>query len=331
MATEIQGDQTDQLKENFKRITQELSKVIVGQEAAIRSLFSCIVCGGNALIEGVPGLGKTLLVKSFSQVLDLEYSRIQFTPDLMPIDVLGTNLVNEDDRGNRAFKFYQGPIFGQIILADEINRATPKTQSALLEAMQENKVTIFGNEYQLKQPFVVFATQNPIEMEGTYPLPEAQVDRFFYKLLIEFPTSSELGTILDKTTEDYQPELKKVLDGPAILAMRTLIKQVPLASHVRDYAIKLMMATHPSSDNPLEMVKKYVRYGSSPRGLQTMVLAAKLNGLLEGRYHVAFEDLRQVAKPALRHRIILSLKGIAESIEVDEVIDHIIGTVPDGN
>ncbi|MBF0280602.1 MAG: MoxR family ATPase [SAR324 cluster bacterium] len=331
MLNNNQGDKADELREKFELLNMELSKVIVGQKATIRDLFSCILCGGNALIEGVPGLGKTLLVKSFSQVLDLEYSRIQFTPDLMPIDVLGTNLVNEDDQGNRTFKFYQGPIFGQIILADEINRATPKTQSALLEAMQENKVTIFGNEYQLKQPFVVLATQNPIEMEGTYPLPEAQVDRFFYKLLVEFPSTSELRAILEKTTEDYQPELKKILDGPSILRMRSLIKQVPIASHVRNYAINLMMATHPGHENSKEMVKNYIRYGSSPRGLQTLVLAAKLNALLEGRYHVAIDDIRTVAKPALRHRIILSLKGLSESIGIDDVITNILESMPVGD
>lgn len=331
MTGELQEDKAEELRKSFAQIEQELAKIIVGQQATIRHLFACILCGGNALIEGVPGLGKTLLVKSLSEVLDLEYSRIQFTPDLMPIDILGTNLVNEDERGNRTFEFYQGPIFGQIILADEINRATPKTQSALLEAMQENKVTIFGNEYQLKQPFVVLATQNPIEMEGTYPLPEAQVDRFFYKLAIQYPTAEELNTILEKTTEDFQAKLKKVIDGPKILAMRPWVKQVPIATHVKEYAIRLVLATHPSDENPVATARHYVRYGASPRGLQALVLAGKLNALLEGRYHVSFEDLKQVAKPALRHRIILSLKGVAESIAVDEVIDHIIETVSEGS
>ena len=325
-----QGDQTEELQRKFDLLDQELSKIIVGQKSIIKSLFSCILCGGNALIEGVPGLGKTLLVKSFGQVLDLEYSRIQFTPDLMPIDILGTNLVNEDERGNRSFKFYKGPIFGQIILADEINRATPKTQSALLEAMQENKITILGNEYQLQQPFVVLATQNPIEMEGTYPLPEAQIDRFFFKLTIQFPKKEELGLILEKTTGEIDAELQTILDGPAILALRPLVRQVPIATHVRDYAIRLLMATHPTPDCPVEMTKNYVRYGSSPRGLQTLVLAAKLNALLDGRYNVAFEDIKTVAKPSLRHRIILSLKGVAESVEVDDLIDHILQALPEG-
>ncbi len=325
-----QGDQTEELQRKFDLLDQELSKIIVGQKSIIKSLFSCILCGGNALIEGVPGLGKTLLVKSFGQVLDLEYSRIQFTPDLMPIDILGTNLVNEDERGNRSFKFYKGPIFGQIILADEINRATPKTQSALLEAMQENKITILGNEYQLQQPFVVLATQNPIEMEGTYPLPEAQIDRFFFKLTIQFPKKEELGLILEKTTGEIEAELQTILDGPAILALRPLVRQVPIATHVRDYAIRLLMATHPTPDCPVEMTKNYVRYGSSPRGLQTLVLAAKLNALLDGRYNVAFEDIQTVAKPSLRHRIILSLKGVAESVEVDDLIDHILQSLPEG-
>ena len=327
MRVEQPEDKAAEIRSRFEALRLELSKVIVGQHDTVRHLFVCILCGGNVLIEGVPGVGKTLLVKSLGEILDLEYSRIQFTPDLMPIDILGTNLVNEDERGNRTFGFYQGPIFGQIILADEINRATPKTQSALLEAMQENKVTIFGHEYQLKQPFVVLATQNPIEMEGTYPLPEAQVDRFFYKLAIAYPNAAELGAILDKTTEDYQPQLKKVCDGPTLLALRPLIKQVPIASHVRDYAIRLILATHPQEENSPEMTQNYVRYGSSPRGLQALVLAGKLNALLEGRYHVAFEDLKQVAKPALRHRIILSLKGVAESIDVDAIIDHILETL----
>ncbi len=331
MTPNSKEDQTEELRRKFDLLDQELSKIIVGQKSIIKSLFSCILCGGNALIEGIPGLGKTLLVKSFSQVLDLEYSRIQFTPDLMPIDILGTNLVNEDERGNRSFEFYKGPLFAQIILADEINRATPKTQSALLEAMQENKITIFGNEYQLQQPFVVLATQNPIEMEGTYPLPEAQIDRFFYKLTIQFPNPDELGAILEKTTGEHEPELQTVMDTPAILASRPLVRQVPIASHVQDYAIRLLMATHPTPNCPVEMTKNYVRYGSSPRGLQTVVLAAKLNALLDGRYNVAFEDIREVAKPALRHRVILSLKGLAESIEVDDLIDHIVQTLPESH
>ncbi|GAG91201.1 unnamed protein product, partial [marine sediment metagenome] len=271
--TAIQTDKAESIKKNFELVSDELSKVIVGQKELIQNLFICLLCGGHALIEGVPGLGKTLIVKTLSQVLNLEYSRIQFTPDLMPADILGTNIVNEDEKGKRYFDFYKGPIFGQIILADEINRATPKSQSALLEAMQEQRVTVFGTEYPLNPPFIVLATQNPLEMEGTYPLPEAQIDRFFFKLMVSYPDQKQLSEIIDKTTENYEPDLKKALGSDTILEMRNLVKQVPIASHVKDYAIKLLLATHPDDKDATEYVKKYVRYGASPRGVQSLVLA----------------------------------------------------------
>jgi len=321
-------EKAESIKKNFDIITGELSKVIVGQTELIQDLLICLLCGGHALIEGVPGLGKTLIVKTLSQVLDLKYSRIQFTPDLMPADILGTNIMNEDEKGHRYFEFYKGPIFGQIILADEINRATPKTQSALLEAMQEGKVTVFGSQYSLEPPFIVLATQNPIEMEGTYPLPEAQVDRFFFKLKIEYPTSDQLNEIIEKTTEDYEPKVNKVIDTDTILGMKTLVKQVPMAEHVKDYAIRLVLASHPNGQYSIEMVKQYVRFGSSPRGVQGLVMAGKVKALLEGRYNASYEDIRKVARPALRHRVLLNLRGEAEGINEDDIIEDILKRVP---
>ena len=320
-------EKADLIKENFDLIKKELSKVIVGQDALIQNLFICLLCGGHALIEGVPGLGKTLIVRTLSKVLSLKYSRIQFTPDLMPADILGTNIVNEDERGNRYFDFYKGPIFGQIVLADEINRATPKSQSALLEAMQEEKVTVFGTEYPLEPPFIVLATQNPIEMEGTYPLPEAQIDRFFFKLKVTYPDPDQLIEIIDKTTEDYEPDVNRIVDLDSILAMKTLVKQVPIASHVKKYAIRLVLASHPDGNNTVEETKRYIRYGASPRGVQSLVMAGKVLALIQGRYNVSFEDIRDVAKPALRHRIILNLRGEAEGIDADDIIEDIVRKV----
>lgn len=321
-------EKAESIKKNFDIITGELSKVIVGQTELIQDLLICLLCGGHALIEGVPGLGKTLIVKTLSQVLDLKYSRIQFTPDLMPADILGTNIMNEDEKGHRYFEFYKGPIFGQIILADEINRATPKTQSALLEAMQEGSITVFGNKYLLEPPFIVLATQNPIEMEGTYPLPEAQIDRFFFKLKIEYPTSDQLNEIIEKTTEDYEPKVNKVIDTDTILEMKTLVKQVPMAGHVKDYAIRLVLASHPNGQYSIEMVKQYVRFGSSPRGVQGLVMAGKVKALLEGRYNASYEDIRKVARPALRHRVLLNLRGEAEGINEDDIIEDILKRIP---
>ncbi len=322
-------ERADSIKKAFDLVSDELSKAIVGQKTLIQNLFICLLCGGHALIEGVPGLGKTLIVKTLSQVLSLRYSRIQFTPDLMPADILGTNIVNEDEQGNRYFEFYKGPIFGQIILADEINRATPKTQSALLEAMQEEKVTVFGTEYPLEPPFIVLATQNPLEMEGTYPLPEAQIDRFFFKLKVTYPSPEQLVEIIDKTTEDYEPHVNKKIDSHSILQMRTLVRQVPIASHVKNYAIRLVLASHPDENCAIERTKKFVRFGSSPRGVQSLVKAGKVWALLQGRYNVSFEDIREVAKPALRHRMLLNLKGEAEGIDMDDIIEDILAGVPE--
>ncbi len=315
------------IRSNFERINNELAKIIVGQNQLIRHLFTCLLSGGHALIEGVPGLGKTLIVRSLSKILDLKYSRIQFTPDLMPADILGTNIVKEDGEGSRYFEFYKGPIFGQLILADEINRASPKTQSALLEAMQEEKVTIFGTKYHLEPPFMVLATQNPIEMEGTYPLPEAQIDRFFFKLKISYPDENELLEIIDKTTEDYKYELKSVLGADSILEMKSLVRQIPIASHVKDFAVRLVLASHPDHPHATELIKQYVLFGASPRGVQSLILAAKVNAVVEGRYNVSIEDIREVAKAALRHRIVLNIRGETEGIDVDNVINEILSKV----
>lgn len=321
-------EKADTVKESYQRIIQELSKAIVGQELLIRHLFICLLCGGHALIEGVPGLGKTLIVKSLSKILDLHYSRIQFTPDLMPADILGTNIVKEDERGSRYFAFYKGPIFGQLILADEINRASPKTQSALLEAMQEQRVTVFGTEYGLSPPFMVMATQNPIEMEGTYPLPEAQVDRFFFKLKVRYPDQEQLRDIIDMTTEDKEPDLKHVMGAEEVIEMKQLVKNVPIATHVKDYAIRLVMATHPGSPFAVDKTNQFILFGASPRGVQSLVLAGKVLALLEGRYNVSIGDIQAVARPALRHRIVFNIRGEAEGLDEDALIKEIIGSVP---
>jgi len=321
------NEMADSIKHNFEKTTEELSKIIVGQNPLFKNLFVCMLCGGHVLLEGVPGLGKTMIVRAISEILSLKFSRIQFTPDLMPADIIGTNIVNTDEKGKRYFEFYKGPIFGQIILADEINRASPKTQSALLEAMQEESVTVFGETYRLDPPFIVLATQNPLEMEGTYPLPEAQIDRFFFKLLITYPERKELGEIVDKTTEEHQFKLSQVLDTEAILNMKQQIKQVPIVSAVRDYAVRLVLASHPDSEFSIEKTRKYVRYGASPRGAQSIVMASKVYALLDGRYNVAFSDIREAAKPSLRHRIILNLKGEAEGIGGDEIIEDILRDV----
>ena len=321
------NEKVDAIRKSFRLIANEMAKIIVGQEVLIRHLFSCLLCGGHALIEGVPGLGKTLIVRSLSKIMDLRYSRIQFTPDLMPADILGTNMVKEDSEGNRFFEFYKGPIFGQLILADEINRASPKTQSALLEAMQEEKVTVFGTEYPLEPPFMVLATQNPIEMEGTYPLPEAQIDRFFFKLKINYPDQEELKEIIDKTTEDYHYELKGVIGAEVILGMKSLVKQVPIADHVKDYAIRLVLASHPENTLSTTLVKEYVLFGASPRGVQSLILAAKVSALIDERYNVSIEDIRDVAKPALRHRIALNIRGETEGVDSDQIIEEILNRV----
>ena len=324
------NEAVESIRKNFELIDSELEKIIVGQKTLIKHLFICLLCGGHALIEGVPGLGKTLIVRSLSKILDLDYSRIQFTPDLMPADILGTNMVKEDGRGNRFFEFYKGPIFGHLILADEINRASPKTQSALLEAMQEGKVTVFGSQYDLAPPFMVLATQNPIEMEGTYPLPEAQIDRFLFKLKINYPNQDELKKILENTTEDYHYELSRVMGADEILKMKSLVKKVPVASHVKDFATRLVLASHPGNEHASGRIQEYVLFGASPRGVQSLILAGKVSALIEGRYNVSLDDIKQVAKPALRHRMALNIRGETEGLDTDELVDEIVNNLDEG-
>ncbi|MBT3273259.1 MAG: MoxR family ATPase [Spirochaetales bacterium] len=321
--------EAQQTRQHITTVSSEISKAIVGHEEIIEGVLVCLLCGGHALIEGVPGLGKTYLIKTLGYVLGLATSRIQFTPDLMPADIIGTNVLTQDEGGKQHITFQKGPIFAQIILADEINRATPKTQAALLEAMQEQNVTVGGTSYQLDLPFMVLATQNPIEMEGTYPLPEAQLDRFFYKLSVRFPEAAHIAEIVNRTTGESLPELRQVLSRENILAMRHLIREIPVADAVRDYAVQIVLATHPESEAATEMARKYVRYGSSPRGAQSLILAGKVLALIDGRYHVGFEDIKKAVLPALRHRIILSFEGEAEGISADSVLKDVIGKLPE--
>jgi len=309
------------------RIKKEISKVIVGYDEIINFTIISLLSGGHVLLEGVPGIGKTLLVRTLSEILDLKFSRIQFTPDLMPADITGTNIILEDENGRKYFKFQEGPIFANIILADEINRATPKTQSALLEAMQEGSVTSGGIIYSLPKPFFVMATQNPIEMEGTYPLPEAQLDRFFFKLILTPPSQEELLEIIERTTNVEKPKVNKVADGETIEELKKIVRSVPVPMAVKEYAVKIVLATHPESAYAPEKVKKYVRYGASPRGAQALILGGKALALIEGRSNVSFKNIKKVAVPALRHRIILSFEGEAEGITTDEIIEDILEKV----
>ncbi len=311
----------------YNRVKAEIAKVIVGHDEIVHGVLTCLFVGGHALLEGVPGLGKTLLVRTLADSLTLDFNRIQFTPDLMPADILGTNVVMETPDGKRMFEFQRGPIFSQIVLADEINRATPKTQSALLEAMQEHSVTVGGVIHRLKEPFFVMATQNPIEQEGTYPLPEAQLDRFMFKLVVGYSTREELATILDRTTRGEKPKAESVIDGSALLTFQTLVREVIVAPHVQDYAIRLALATHPEGPFAADVTNQYIRWGSSPRGVQTLVLAAKVRALLDGRFNVSFEDLRRVFLPSLRHRVLLNFEAQAEGINADEVLLKVVDAV----
>ena len=306
----------------FDRIRQQVRRVIVGHQELIDHVLIALLAGGHVLLEGVPGLGKTLLVKTLAQSLDLGFSRIQFTPDLMPADIIGTNMVMQDAGGRRYFEFQRGPVFTQVLLADEINRATPKTQSALLEAMQEHAVTAAGTSYTLTEPFFVLATQNPIEMEGTYPLPEAQLDRFLFKLRVEFPSAQDLVEIIDRTTAAAVPQADVAATSGQILEMFRLAREVEVASHVKTYVARLIQATHPDTGAAGSMAKRYVRYGSSPRGVQALILAAKVRALIAGRANVAFSDLKVLALPALRHRLILNFEGEAEGIDPDAIIQN---------
>ena len=313
-------ERSEQFRQAYRRVKEEIGKVIVGHENIVDGILTCLFVGGHALLEGVPGLGKTLLVRTLSQVLDLKFNRIQFTPDLMPADILGTNIISEAPDGKRTFTFQPGPLFAQIVLADEINRATPKTQSALLEAMQERQITIGGAVHKLQEPFFVMATQNPIEQEGTYPLPEAQLDRFFFKLVVEYSTREEMATILDRTTRNEWPKPQQVMTGVDIEKWQQLVREVLISQPVQDYAIRLVMATHPQGEFATPDTNRYIRCGSSPRGAQALVLAAKVRALLDARYNVGFDDVRKVYLPALRHRILLNFEAQAENIPADQVL-----------
>jgi MoxR-like ATPase len=319
----------EQFVARYGAVREEISRVIVGHHEIVHGILTCLFVGGHCLLEGVPGLGKTLLVRTLAKSLSLDFSRIQFTPDLMPADILGTNMVMESPEGKRFFEFQRGPIFTQICLADEINRATPKTQSAMLETMQEGSVSIGGKVHQLKQPFFVMATQNPIEQEGTYPLPEAQLDRFFFKLVVGYSGREELGTIVERTTRGEKIEAKKIMDGAEILEWQQLVREVILAPHVQDYVVRLILATHPGGSLALPITNQYLRWGSSPRGAQTLALASKVRALLEGRYNVSFEDVRRVYLPALRHRVILNFEAQAEEITTDQVLLEILEKLPE--
>jgi len=321
--------QCHQFRSMFGSLQREVGKVIVGHADIIEDVLISLFCAGHVLLEGVPGLGKTLLVRTLSSALSLKFRRIQFTPDLMPADIIGTNIVMEDRAtGRREFSFQHGPIFAQILLADEINRATPKTQSAMLEAMQEHSVTSGGTVYKLPEPFLVLATQNPIEQEGTYPLPEAQLDRFFFKLVVTYSNRDQLAEILDRTTAGAEPEAEPIVNAEQILAAQQFIRGVAIAEHVQDYAIRLVLATHPGGEFAPEITSRFVRYGASPRGVQAIVLAGKVRAILDGRYHVSFDDIEGSFLAAMRHRVILNFEGQAEGLSNDDVLKEILAETP---
>jgi MoxR-like ATPase len=325
MSTE---SQIASFRQSFDALRDEIGKVIVGHTEIVDGTLIAIFAGGHVLLEGVPGLGKTLLVRTLSEVLELSFNRIQFTPDLMPADILGTNIVMEGSDGRREFQFQRGPIFAHIILADEINRATPKTQSAMLEAMQEKSVTAGGQIRKLAEPFFVLATQNPIDQEGTYPLPEAQLDRFFFKLVVGYPNAADLTEVINRTTENRRATINKVVDGATLAELQHLVRQVPVASHVKDYAVRLVLASHPKTETAVGITNQYLRFGSSPRGAQALILASKVRALTEGRFNVSFDDIQAAALPTLRHRLILNFEAEAEGITTDHVIAQILAEVP---
>ena len=320
--------QIQSFRDIYAALRAEIGKVIVGNDDIVDGTLIAMLAGGHVLLEGVPGLGKTLLVRTLSQVLHLTFNRIQFTPDLMPADILGTNIVMEVPGGGREFRFQKGPIFAHLLLADEINRATPKTQSALLEAMQEHSVTAGGEIRKLEEPFFVLATQNPIDQEGTYPLPEAQLDRFFFKLVVGYPTAADLNEVLSRTTENRKVEINSVVTREQMIELQHLVRQVPAASHVRDYAVRLVLATHPKTETASPIANQYLRFGSSPRGAQSMLLGAKVRALTQGRFNASFEDIQAVVLPTLRHRCILNFEAEAEGITTDIVLAQILRDVP---
>jgi MoxR-like ATPase len=328
MSTAIE-QQVEGFQKQFTAVKQEIAKVIVGYDDIIESAIMSLLASGHVLLEGVPGLGKTKLVSTLSEVVHLKFSRIQFTPDLMPADITGTNIVREGDKGEKILEFQTGPIFANIVLADEVNRATPKTQSALLEAMEEQTVSVGKTTYKLEQPFFVLATQNPLEMEGTYPLPEAQLDRFFMKLKVDYPTAGSMSTILNRTTRLEEPHVTRVLDGPQILDMRKTVRSVPIARPIQDYAVRIMMATHPNTPLSNPLATRYARCGSSPRGAQALVVGGKIRALLNNRVYVSCDDIRAVAYGALRHRLLLNFEGEAERVDTDTIIKGILEATPE--
>ena len=327
MTTVAVGESIEQFRERFTNITREVGRRIVGNEDIVNLTVTSLLAGGHVLLEGIPGVGKTSLVHTLAGVLDLTFSRIQFTPDLMPADIVGTNIVQEGPHGDTTFQFQPGPIFANVVLADEINRATPKTQSALLEAMQDVSVSVGRTTYQLDQPFFVLATQNPLEMEGTYPLPEAQIDRFFFKLKVRYPAEAAMHDIIDRTTQNAEPSVAHVVDGPTLLEMRRAARAVPIAKPVQTYAIHLTLGTHPDSPHATPLVKRYVRYGASPRAAQALVLAAKIQALCHGHAFVSADDVRSVALPALRHRLLLNFEGEADEVSTDAIVDELLASV----
>lgn len=321
-------ERLEQLQHILAAARKEVYKVILGQDEAIDAALIVILARQHALIEGVPGVAKTLLARTLAHVLGCDFARIQFTPDLMPADILGTNIVMEVPGGRREFQFQRGPIFAHLVLADEINRATPKTQSALLEAMQEHQVTAGGELRKLNEPFFVMATQNPIDQEGTYPLPEAQLDRFFFKILVGYPSAEELSEVLTRTTTRAKAQVDKVLNRESLTELMNLVREVPVASHVKDYAVRLILATHPRTETAAPIATQYLRFGSSPRGGQTLMLAGKVRALIQGRFNVSFDDIEAVTAPALRHRLIPNFEAEAEGITTDHIIAQILKDVP---
>ena len=322
---------------DYASLREQVGRVVVGQAGAVDGVLTCLFAGGHALLEGVPGIGKTLLVRTLASALRLEFGRVQFTPDLMPADITGTTIVTEEDDGHgrvrRQFTFQPGPVFAQIVLADEINRATPKTQSALLEAMQERSVTVAGVTHRLPEPFFVLATQNPVEQEGTYPLPEAQLDRFFFKLLVGYADRAEMGEILRRTTGDVVAKAEPVLDAQRLLAHQRLVRRVPVAAHVEDYAVRLVLATHSkgeysAGEMATPMVNQYVRVGASPRAAQALILGGKVRALVDGRAAVSIDDVRAIALPALRHRLVMNFEADAQGVTADRVVGNIVETLP---
>jgi MoxR-like ATPase len=325
---EVRKEVTDFLAE-ISRLREQIGRVIVGNHEVIDGVITCMLAGSHALLEGVPGLGKTMLVRTLADVVGLSFSRIQFTPDLMPADIIGTTVIDDTAGGKPVFEFRKGPVFANVVLADEINRATPKTQSALLEAMQEHRVTVGRTTHAIEEPYFVLATQNPLEMEGTYPLPEAQLDRFFFKLHVPFPGREELHAIVERTTTEHQPEVERVLGREQILRMQQLVRTVPVARHVQDFAVRLLQATHPDFPTAPPRVRRFVRTGASPRGAQAMLLGAKIRALMQERYAASVDDVRAVAPAALRHRILLNFEGEAEGVRTDQVIAELLAELPE--